>query len=53
MNYETKEAWSTALEAAQAEGTDWSVEIDSPVITRWDGRRGYYNRWGVFCPAAA
>ena len=52
MNHEAIEAWMEALETAKAEQPHHSIEINSPVITRWDGKRGYYNRWGVFCPAA-
>ena len=48
MNYPTQEEWAAALEAAQREQTHWTVEINSPVMTRWDGKSGYYDRWGVF-----
>jgi len=53
MNYPTMEAWHEALEAAQRDGTHHAVEINSPVCTRWDGKRGYYDRWGVFKAAPA
>lgn len=48
MNHPTMEAWHEALEAAQRDGTHWTVEINSPIYTRWDGANGYTDRWGVF-----
>lgn len=39
--------WREALERARIEQTHWATPINSPLYTR-HGRRGYWDRWGVF-----